>query len=342
MNSPNFTTIVIPASKLLEMIEIPTYQRIIDNEHVSEIVIYQQLYHRTNGYYNILGHISLGKTSTEEKYAVLDGQHRIDAFRQLILISDFSVSVDIYDRNNIKDVQDVFYLLNKNKPVPFISNSTAEQIVINELLHLLKKQFGTYIGSSDKPRCPKFNILNVERKIHEIHWISKCSFISSTEIMTEINTLNQWIFTILRDNPHKVKDYHPTNKNIVVEILNEPFCGLGYFADFQWLTFITKHKRLGNDYCSLLLNYTVKPSVKKTKIPEQRRNEVWNTYFGDTRFGNCFVCEKVIAENAYHVGHIVARAENGGNELSNLRPICITCNLDMGTTNMIDYKNLFN
>jgi len=75
-----------------------------------------------------------------------------------------------------------------------------------------------------------------------------------------------------------------------------------------------------------------------------KRDKLWINYNGDTMFGKCYCCGISINNKNFTVGHVIARALGGSDELSNLRPICSNCNSSMGTENLEDYKiniNLF-
>ena len=55
--------------------------------------------------------------------------------------------------------------------------------------------------------------------------------------------------------------------------------------------------------------------------------------------GSCFCCKKILeALDDWHAGHIIAHANGGRDNVENLRPVCISCNLSMGTENMDDFK----
>ena len=92
----------------------------------------------------------------------------------------------------------------------------------------------------------------------------------------------------------------------------------------------------------------VKPEVKsdakipqKTRrsIPKKIRGLVWKEYFGESMTGSCFCCKKNLeALDDWHAGHIVAHANGGKDGVANLRPVCISCNLSMGTENMDEFK----
>jgi hypothetical protein len=77
----------------------------------------------------------------------------------------------------------------------------------------------------------------------------------------------------------------------------------------------------------------------KKKISKQTRVRCWNTYIGeDVGRAKCICCQStMITTFTFECGHVVAQSQGGGNELSNLRPICRECNGSMGTQNMKEY-----
>jgi hypothetical protein len=83
------------------------------------------------------------------------------------------------------------------------------------------------------------------------------------------------------------------------------------------------------------------PSGAKSRkpIPKKIRGEVWKNHFQLSTKGACFCCKKELdAFDDWHAGHIISRANNGADTASNLRPVCGSCNLSMGTENMDEFK----
>ena len=76
-----------------------------------------------------------------------------------------------------------------------------------------------------------------------------------------------------------------------------------------------------------------------TKIPHTLRNLVWKTYASDTYLStNCFCCRKnIISIDNFICGHIVSRYDGGTIDLDNLRPVCNSCNVSMGTCDMFEF-----
>jgi hypothetical protein len=54
--------------------------------------------------------------------------------------------------------------------------------------------------------------------------------------------------------------------------------------------------------------------------------------------GKCYVCKKTIHITDFDLGHNQAVAKGGKNKISNLRPICRTCNTSMGTMAIETFK----
>lgn len=76
---------------------------------------------------------------------------------------------------------------------------------------------------------------------------------------------------------------------------------------------------------------------KRRAIPKKKRNQLWVNYFGGAGTGTCQCCAAPILFTAWDQAHIVAFAEGGSNDLSNLVPTCASCNRSCGTENLRDW-----
>lgn len=116
-----------------------------------------------------------------------------------------------------------------------------------------------------------------------------------------------------------------------------------------------------NDFrCSKLSDMIIKkfedilpPKTKKTnevvivgkkKIPSVLKTHVWNKYIGDEiGKSTCFCCKiNIISQRDFICGHIEAEKNGGNTDINNLRPICSSCNLSMGTKNMFEFMKSYN
>ncbi len=85
---------------------------------------------------------------------------------------------------------------------------------------------------------------------------------------------------------------------------------------------------------------TLPSTAPRRNIPKKIRGEVWKQYFNTSTSGSCYCCKTPLdAFGDWHAGHILSRSEGGTDTQGNLRPICGSCNLSMGTENMDAFKN---
>ncbi len=92
-----------------------------------------------------------------------------------------------------------------------------------------------------------------------------------------------------------------------------------------------------------MMSITNNMNKNKNKIPSGVKKSVWDIYVGPTlNIGNCFCCKsQPITTTNFDCGHVQAKSKNGKNDLSNLRPICGSCNSSMGTQNMLEYMKTY-
>ena len=89
------------------------------------------------------------------------------------------------------------------------------------------------------------------------------------------------------------------------------------------------------------INKKEKKKNKKDKIPAVIRRLVWDKYIGEEKGkGKCYCCEMIeISQMNFICGHVVSEFNGGKITIENLRPICVSCNLSMGTMDMNKFKN---
>ena len=77
---------------------------------------------------------------------------------------------------------------------------------------------------------------------------------------------------------------------------------------------------------------------KRVALPTRLRKRIWMEIMGDRVNGNCYVCGDPLDSFSFEAGHVVAHALGGDNSAENIRPVCSSCNKNMGTQNMEEYK----
>jgi 5-methylcytosine-specific restriction endonuclease McrA len=80
---------------------------------------------------------------------------------------------------------------------------------------------------------------------------------------------------------------------------------------------------------------------KKAKIPRALREQVWLASVGPKYEAKCTIswCNNRMSVFEFHVGHNKPESKGGTLALSNLKAICIRCNLSMGNQYTIDEWN---
>lgn len=63
-------------------------------------------------------------------------------------------------------------------------------------------------------------------------------------------------------------------------------------------------------------------------VPE--RKQVWEKYFGHTWFGKCQLCPNSLDPFNFEVDHVVPLSKGGSDSVSNLQPLCTSCNRSKG------------
>jgi 5-methylcytosine-specific restriction endonuclease McrA len=83
-----------------------------------------------------------------------------------------------------------------------------------------------------------------------------------------------------------------------------------------------------------MVNRTKLSLYKKKKIPTALRNQVWLHHFGEQFHLKCPTawCTNSITPFSFEAGHNIPESHGGPTILSNLIPICGSCNKSMGNT----------
>lgn len=79
---------------------------------------------------------------------------------------------------------------------------------------------------------------------------------------------------------------------------------------------------------------------KRRPADKNTRLLVWEKYNKKSYEGKCYCCGDTIYVKHFHVGHNKAVANGGDNSISNLRPLCASCNLSMKTMSIEEYKKM--
>ena len=80
---------------------------------------------------------------------------------------------------------------------------------------------------------------------------------------------------------------------------------------------------------------------KNENITKRHREFVWKRDVGNSKSGNCYVCNCIITDDNFETSHVKSKFNGGTNHVSNLRATCLPCNRAMGTTDLEEFKKDF-
>ena len=298
---PKTTFYLTPFSKFY--LEYKPKVPITNREYIQERVDYffNQLGSQTEDL-PYLNILHLAKINNE--YLILDGQHRFRAFEKFFnqTKKDFMIPYILKECNTQNEVRQYFRDLNNNFCPNELIIEDSELEIAEVLKIFLLQKYKKQISNSQHPKFPNFNMDKLIKTVFDIFGKT-----SSSDLTEKIIQLNQQI----GENLHKE---------------NYPL--------YQYC--IEKN--------SFFLPYLYSKSESETKrksFPQARRIHIWDKFFLNQREGNCYVCNKKIKMEDYHVGHSVSLKNGGSNDDSNLFVLCCTCNLSMGSMNMEEFKQKF-
>lgn len=295
------------------------------------------------------GPVILGVIGRTEKYYIIDGQHRSKA--ALILYDknnrkwgDIRIQYKIHKCKDTYELEKIFQIYNINSDItPFLKIDFAERQVLYEKIRGFKDEFK-------------------ERKIHDDCKVIASSF-SAKRNTTMTNTYHLDEFcNDLYYHLNKNENNWPSDLNILNELFRINMLAIEIYQkeceiDSNWKNYVISLKsdklkiEKSQFYLSLknlkwlhcINNSKEKPrfmllDIKsgKKKIQWSLKESVWKRDFGEEENGQC-TCGKTIFLRDHQCGHIVSEKMGGPIEKYNLKPICKSCNKNMGTRNMFEY-----
>ncbi len=332
-------------------IDIPNIQRLINKEHVEEIVnaivLNQELLYDNRillGYY-------------AEKFWIIDGMHRIFALKYLKesnpnFIYQNPIWIHIKECKSMEEIIDTYRSVNKNYPLDDFhksllqSSPSKEHNIYVELQKYFNKYFKNYLSKENvEPRVPGINIEKIIKRMINLRMQTGETLIeflkinSVDELIKLFELINNKIKTSFLDLYAKLvvkQRQNETDKKYIKyreQIASKSKGGLelyiGLPVDWFKLFFDINYPLIYPDYQIVNKNEVIK--------------DVWNNYSPNLEYANCYCCETIqIQKNNCHMGHILAKRYGGLFTIDNLKPICISCNCRMGTTDLYEYKSSIN
>ena len=332
------TKYIIPIESLCTSLNIltPELQREANIEVINEIIDYQISFFNKTKSFCFMGELSL--VIQDNNYYIIDGQHRYEAMKRIYNKCPFyKISINLIKLDSNFTIENAFQLLNKSKPVPeyVIENTTniLKKAKLDHFKKLFQNKYKAYISKSNNPRKPNINIDNLLDKLNKSYLINCELIINGNDIFEYMEYVNviYWKYLDTKYNEKCIEKVEKLTDKHVLYICNDIEDDI-WLNNKNWMEEYSENKNKSNEQ---ILN-------KRKKISQRERKIVWEKDFKDKEKGVCKVCNKVeININTFQCGHIISHKNGGETSFENLKPICVTCNNKMGSSNLYDYmKNI--
>lgn len=317
---------------LLTHYELPPFQRVKNEQHMNQLYEKVKLYYEKYNDIMFPGTISFGTYEDNlDKWMVFDGQHRLQVLQKLRQlypdIDSIFIRVDHYHVRDEKEMWELYHIINQNEPVQLYTS-----LHVSSVASVVEKWFitryGSYWKKSERPTLLNVNGKEVLQRMESMGYFANPSHVV-------IHALERLCAFYKEQTRATWESWGISWDDKLQQLLTKDSFYLGLYRTYEWIP------RLFSD-ATTIDHSTTKRYNKCNKIPKKVRIDVWNKRFKGAEQGTCYCCHEAIScMSGFHCGHIVSVHDGGKNEVENLEVVCVTCNLEMGTMNMNQYKTFF-
>ena len=322
--------------------KLPDIQRMINDDFVNTIYNFQVDFYNSNQHYCLLNTISICKVKILNHQYLIDGQHRIMAYSKLRCTfpeRSIHLTVDNYECETLQDMERIFELVNMNHPLKCLKLGIDKYKIYNDFTKLFTHTFKCYLSKSLTPYKPNISIESMIDQFTSKNFIEICKIETGLQIYNLILSLNQFYSNVDKKLFGKNEWQVVTSQTHIDKINNHPNkLYIGLYTNYEWIDRLLEHISFNIPFTSLKhISTTFRP-----KITAHLKRKCWE-FSNHTKIdGTCFCCTADIAFDKFVIGHIIPVSLGGETTLQNVRAICELCNKDMGTENMIIYKDRLN
>lgn len=298
----------------------PGFQRAAVEEHVAEIVAYQERALAERGHVSFAGCIVLCRYADSPAMLCVDGQHRVHAIERLLANGalDFEVVVEVHTCRAASDVHELFRVVNSNRPVPRFLLDDTETLALAVREHV-RGTYPAFVSSSARPNVPNVNLDAFAQAVVDKYRTHLPAHEAAGEWVDAKNAEHKEYLHALRAKYERVasgvaaieREYRSAAKSK----------GARFYLGCYWLD-----------------------APRNTALSKPLRAIVWRAWYATVEHDAngdslCPCCESArISALDFHLGHRRSFARGGTDEPSNLVPLCATCNLSMGTRDFDEYR----
>jgi 5-methylcytosine-specific restriction endonuclease McrA len=318
---------------------VPAVQRRVDDVHVRGLVTDVLNDWKRYGELSVLQSITLARCAGS--LYVLDGQHRLLAFQELVEVHDLplkEVLVDcvVYECESVDELAERYNTINKNKPVHPLEVSSSHGKT-RSFLQWMKETWPAYWSSSSKCVVPHLNMGAVMTALQQREAMLSSDLVTSDSLSEATRQLNEHLrrISVFQMSAAVKKSFD----KCVAKSKGDP-CFLSIFrSNHDWLDLVLYRIVHGVAYPDNV--FEIREDARK-RPSEKLRRQVWEKVNSpkDLDDGECYCCQQPLTIKKMECGHVVPHVLGGEASLANLMPVCRACNLAMGICNLEEWKRI--
>ena len=315
---------------LLDKFILPNFQRVQNESHMMDIYNSIKQYYETYKDIVFTGAISVGVYAKKKEFMVFDGQHRIHALQRLrseYPIDEITIRMDTYCVKNEQEMFQLYNIINQNKPVQLF-RGLQESTCAPRFEAWFRARFNDYWKDTKRPTLLNINGADMMKRMNAFGMFAK----PIESLIEECERLLRF-YSVQKDETWQ--EWGITMSTKYKTLVSKHGFYFGLYRHYEWIS------RLFEPTDDHSITEVIRER-ERTALPAKKRKEVWNKQFDGMMHGECYCCkEELDYQKGYHCGHIESVAHGGSDDLFNLEVVCQTCNYDMGTMNMLEYKKKF-
>jgi hypothetical protein len=317
------------------ILHLPEIQGDLNNDKIEDMINSYKINHHFMASKALLT-IAKIQVADEIQYCLVDGQHRLDMIKQLYeteKVSDF-IMISFINVESNEELNKLFLEINTDSSKCIYKNLTifdkenyadlTKKINEDNELHPMKKSRST----SKVYTTSQFVEHLISNKILERLRESELTGNSTDEILKFLKVKEKEFFILFKYDSKKLDK---------VKFANDELTQINYKS-----CIFMKN----NNFLEYIFDPTIEPFHDlniRLDIKPQLRKDIWNKYNKKQTSYKCPIidCKNIMIaddSNTWHAGHIISHCNKGPTDITNLKPICPSCNKKMNYKNWNDYE----
>lgn len=278
-------------------------------------------------------------TELKNRFSIIDGQHRFKAFEKLHLQfgTDFEILVIIIPVKKEEEIFQFCRMINDSQPLN-LPDHPDHFVTAKNITEILQHKYYPFFSSSLHPRRPNVNADQFSQRLAELIALGENPHV----LYEKIENLNSKFRDAIEKEKNVHQFIHPGDTlekvekmiNIAQKKAISAKFYLGLCKNYEWMSEINSH-------FARKPHHKTNAASSRVGFPRAQRRVIWNAKIGRNKIsGHCHTCGRNLDFDSCQIGHNLAVAKGGNNDIDNLEIICAHCNLEMGTKDLADFKRI--